>query len=51
MKNSQNNSMDDSNLSHEKKNWVSPELEKWGTNHLEFGIGAGPDGGGFTYNQ
>lgn len=34
----------------EKRKWISPELNNWATDYLEFGVGGLPDGGGQSYN-
>ncbi|TBH72267.1 hypothetical protein [Aquirufa nivalisilvae] len=47
--NEQNNPVEKTIKTNEKRNWVSPELNNWATDHLEFGAGPFSDGGGRTY--
>lgn len=53
MKNKQNelqsNNLDQLNLSYNRKTWISPQMDPWLSNQIEFATGPGADGGLKSY--
>ncbi|MFL0162573.1 hypothetical protein [Aquirufa salirivi] len=49
MKDSQNDNLGSSNVTQEKKNWISPKIAFWENENIENSGGLGADGGSKAY--